>query len=107
MLAYICCISIMPRFNQDESVPVIGIKGFRKDQLAGRGELLFNELLGEKHIDKPHRHDFFMIILFDQASGIHHIDAVDYDIGNREVHILFPVRRIIGISGREVSVINL
>lgn len=80
----------MQNFSQEEYVPVIGIKSFRKDQLAGRNELLFNELIGEKHIDKPHKHDFFMIILFDQASGVHHIDAVDYVIGNREVHILLP-----------------
>lgn len=70
--------------------PVIGIQEFRKGQTAGRKELLYNELHGEKHIDKPHKHDFFIIVLFDNASGIHHIDFKDYVIGNRQVHILFP-----------------
>jgi AraC family transcriptional activator of pobA len=76
--------------SQNEPVPVLGIQGFRDGQLAGRAELLFNELTGEKRIDKPHKHDFFMIVLFDRASGVHTIDAVDYAIENRQVHILFP-----------------
>lgn len=75
--------------NQD-SVPIISIKSFRKGQLAGRDELLFNELHGERHIDKPHKHDFFVIILFDKASGTHNIDSKDYPIDNKEIHILFP-----------------
>ena len=75
--------------NQD-SVPIISIQSFRKGQLAGRDELLFNELHGERHIDKPHKHDFFVIILFDKASGMHNIDSKDYPIDDKEIHILFP-----------------
>lgn len=71
-------------------VPVLGIREFRKGQLAGRDELLYNELQGEKHIDKPHKHDFFIIILFDRARGIHTIDFHDYLIENRQLHVLFP-----------------
>ncbi len=72
------------------SVPIISIQSFRKGQLAGRDELLFNELHGERHIDKPHKHDFFVIILFDKASGTHNIDSKDYPIDDKEIHILFP-----------------
>ena len=75
--------------NQD-SVPIISIQSFRKGQLAGRDELLFNELHGERHIDKPHKHDFFVIILFDKASVTHNIDSKDYPIDDKEIHILFP-----------------
>ncbi len=71
-------------------VPILNIQEFRKGQEAGRDELLFNFLYGEKHIEKPHKHDFFVIILFEKAKGIHTIDAVDYDIGSRQIHILFP-----------------
>lgn len=71
-------------------VPVIGIQEFRKGQSAGRKELLYNELHGERRIDKPHKHDFFIIVLFDQAKGIHNIDFQDYEISNRQVHVLFP-----------------
>jgi len=71
-------------------VPVIGIEGFRKGQTAGQKELLFNELHGARRIETPHKHDFFIINLFDRAKGIHNIDSVDHPIGNRQVHVLFP-----------------
>lgn len=71
-------------------VPVMSIEGFRKSQFAGRDKLLFNELHGARCIEKPHKHDFFMIALFDKASGVHNIDSTDYEIGDREVHVLFP-----------------
>lgn len=71
-------------------IPTLDMHGFREEQFAGKKELLFNEILGEKIIEKAHKHDFFIIILFDHASGIHNIDSVDYRIGNREVHVLFP-----------------
>ncbi|HTM99556.1 MAG TPA: helix-turn-helix domain-containing protein [Pedobacter sp.] len=76
--------------NEKVYVPVVGLQEFRKGQTAGRKELLYNELHGERHIDKPHKHDFFIIVLFDNAKGIHSIDFQDYAIGNRQVHVLFP-----------------
>lgn len=76
--------------DEKKYVPVIGIQEFRKGQTAGRKELLYNDLHGERHIDKPHKHDFFIIILFDHAKGIHNIDFQDYAIANRQVHVLFP-----------------
>ncbi|WP_439183788.1 helix-turn-helix domain-containing protein [Carboxylicivirga taeanensis] len=72
------------------SIPVINLEEFRKGQLAGREEIIFNELNGERHIEKPHKHDFFIIILFTHGRGIHNIDSVDYAVGDREVHVLFP-----------------
>ena len=80
----------MQKRVQDNDIPALSIKAFRRGQLAGNDELLFNELHGKRHIDKPHKHDFFIIILFDQASGIHTIDSIDYPIGNQEIHVLFP-----------------
>ncbi|MCM8570287.1 AraC family transcriptional regulator [Gramella jeungdoensis] len=71
-------------------IPIINMEEFRKGQLAGRKEILFNELNGERHIERPHKHDFFIIILFEKAQGVHKIDSTDYPIGNHEVHILFP-----------------
>lgn len=80
----------MPIHKENNSVPVIGIHGFRKGQVAGRAELIFNELQGKLLIEKPHKHDFFIIILFDQAQGTHNIDSVDYQIANHQIHVLFP-----------------
>lgn len=71
-------------------IPIINMEEFRKGQVAGRKEILFNELNGERHIERPHKHDFFIIILFEKAQGVHNIDSTDYPIGNHEVHILFP-----------------
>lgn len=71
-------------------IPTLDMHGFREEQFAGKKELLFNEILGEKIIEKPHKHDFFIIILFDHASGVHSIDSVDYSIADQEVHVLFP-----------------
>ncbi|TDS64251.1 helix-turn-helix domain-containing protein [Myroides indicus] len=80
----------MQKNTSQDSIPVVSIQGYRQEQSAGREELLFNELHGKRHIDKPHKHDFFIIILFDRASGTHSIDSKDYTIGNREIHVLFP-----------------
>lgn len=76
--------------EENNRVPIIGMHGFRKTQVAGREELLFIDLHGERFIEKPHKHDFFMIILFDQARGVHTIDSTDYEIGNHQIHVLFP-----------------
>lgn len=76
--------------KENNLVPVLNIQEFRKGQDAGGDTLLFNYLHGEKHIEKPHKHDFFVIILFEKAKGVHTIDSVDYRIGNRQIHILFP-----------------
>ncbi|MCH5685443.1 AraC family ligand binding domain-containing protein [Niabella sp. W65] len=76
--------------RETKYVPVIGIQEFRKGQLAGRDELLFNELRGARHIDKPHKHDFFIIMLFEKAQGVHTIDFRNYPLENRQVHLLFP-----------------
>lgn len=80
----------MHKPERDSSISVIGIQGFREGQLAGREEIIFNELHGERSIEKPHTHDFFTINLFDRAKGIHAIDSIDYPIGNHQVHVLFP-----------------
>ncbi|MGJ1436973.1 helix-turn-helix domain-containing protein [Sphingobacterium multivorum] len=80
----------MDKRNSKIWAPVISLDGFRKEQTAGRDELLFNELHGERLIDKPHKHDFFIINLFDKASGVHTIDSIDHIIKDHQVHVLFP-----------------
>lgn len=80
----------MQQRQENNSVPVVGIHDFREGQAAGKEEILFNEMHGRRVIDTPHKHDFFIIILFDKARGVHNIDSVEYKIGNRQVHVLFP-----------------
>ncbi|KAF2327206.1 AraC family transcriptional regulator [Flavobacterium daemonense] len=78
----------MKKTNQN--IPLLGLQEFQKEQDTHLDQLVFNELHGERHIDKPHQHDFFIIILFDQAKGVHNIDFVDYKINNHQIHLLFP-----------------
>src|SRR5690606_34142705 len=80
----------MHKHESNSSISTLGIQGFREGKFGGREELLFNDLHGERHIEKFHAHDFFTINLFEQAKGIHSIDSIDYPIGNHQVHVLFP-----------------
>ena len=73
-----------------KNIPIISIQKFRADQVAGRDEIIFNEIIGERIIEKLHAHDFFIIILFIHAKGTHDINNQSYSIGDNEVHILFP-----------------
>lgn len=76
--------------EKQQHVPVIGIQEFRKIQFTGRNELLYIELHGKRSIEKPHKHDFFIINLFEKAQGIHTIDFNDYEIKDKQIHLLFP-----------------
>lgn len=80
----------MDKYTKKETSTILGIQRFRKEQIAGRREILFNQLQGQKIIENPHSHDFFIINLFEGASGIHSIDSIEYPIGNKQVHVLFP-----------------
>lgn len=76
--------------NKNKNFPILSLQEFRKEQPKYKNQLLFNELHGERHIEKPHQHDFFIIILFDRAQGTHNIDFTSYEIGDSQVHLLFP-----------------
>lgn len=69
--------------------PVLGIQEFSEDQSKGCN-LLFNELHGERSIDEPHKHDFFIINLFEEGKGSHTIDFKEYKVENKQVHLVFP-----------------
>lgn len=69
--------------------PILGIHEFAEKQTQGCN-LLFNELHGERRIDEPHKHDFFIINLFEKGKGVHVIDFVDYQVESRQIHLVFP-----------------
>ncbi|NCD68659.1 AraC family transcriptional regulator [Mucilaginibacter agri] len=69
--------------------PTLDISEFRHSQSSG-DNLLYNELKGNRHIEKPHKHDFFLFMLFEEGGGIHTIDFVDYPVAGSQLHILFP-----------------
>ncbi|WP_265129852.1 AraC family transcriptional regulator [Chryseobacterium oranimense] len=94
--AQISCVNFITFRRKSDGVghhtdhfPVLGIQEFSENQLQGC-HLLFNELHGERSIDEPHKHDFFIINLFEQGKGSHTIDFTDYEVGNSQIHLVFP-----------------
>ncbi len=72
-----------------ESFPVLGISRYHED-IFSNNSLLFHELHGERHIDRPHKHDFFMILLFEKARGMHKIDFIEHSLRDYQLHLVFP-----------------
>lgn len=75
--------------HQSEHFPVLGIQDFSENQNSS-GQILFNELHGERSIDLPHKHDFFIINIFEKGQGTHVIDFVSHPITNHQIHLVFP-----------------
>ncbi|MDH6250535.1 AraC family transcriptional activator of pobA [Chryseobacterium sp. H1D6B] len=75
--------------QQSDYFPVLGIHEFSENKSHGC-HLLFNELNGERSIDKPHKHDFFIINLFKRGKGTHTIDFVEYPVEDHQIHLVFP-----------------
>lgn len=75
--------------HQPDYFPILGIHEFAEKQSQGCN-LLFNELYGERRIDEPHKHDFFIINLFEKGKGSHTIDFVEYQVENHQIHLVFP-----------------
>ncbi|MDO6388585.1 helix-turn-helix transcriptional regulator [Pontibacter sp. BT731] len=72
-----------------DNFPVFGIQEFQPD-LHHTNELQFHLVQGKQLIEKPHKHDFFMLLLFEQGSGTHTIDFKQYEVGDHQLHLLFP-----------------
>lgn len=43
-----------------------------------------------KHIEKPHRHDFYVTVIFTKGNGIHEIDFQKYDVSEGSLFFLSP-----------------
>ncbi|WP_268224162.1 helix-turn-helix domain-containing protein [Sinomicrobium oceani] len=75
--------------QEEEHFPVLDIQEFDSDRQEGCN-LLYHELRGQQTIMQPHKHDFFVFMLFESGGGIHTIDFRDYEIVANQVHLLFP-----------------
>jgi AraC family transcriptional activator of pobA len=69
--------------------PTLDISEFWPEQNSGNN-LLYHEIFGKRHIEKPHKHDFFLFMLFEQGRGTHTIDFVDHQVKDKQLHLLFP-----------------
>ncbi len=43
-----------------------------------------------KHIEKPHKHDFYAAILFTKGTGVHYIDFKSFDVQRGSLFVLAP-----------------
>lgn len=82
-------MSAVPGKNKKEKIPVLGIREFFSDQQAEPG-FQYHEIIGKRLIDKFHKHDFFLFLLFEKGSGIHTIDFTDHPVTDHQIHLLFP-----------------
>jgi len=69
-------------------IPILDITEFSSKN--SESNLLYHEIKGKRLIEKAHKHDFFLFMLFVQGSGTHTIDFVDYEVAAAQLHILFP-----------------
>ncbi len=70
-------------------LPVLRIRDFQVE-LEADDSFVYHEIQGRRRIEKPHKHDFFVFLLFEKGSGVHSIDFVDYKVGHYQLHMLFP-----------------
>lgn len=47
-------------------------------------------VVGHRHIEKPHRHDFYAAVLFTGGKGVHEIDFHKYDVSEGSLFFLSP-----------------
>nr|WP_305051013.1 AraC family ligand binding domain-containing protein [Elizabethkingia bruuniana] len=76
-----------------DSISVLHMGLFQENN-ASSG-FYFNTMKGHlksshKHIEKPHRHDFYVTVLFTQGSGVHEIDFQSYDVQAGSLFFLSP-----------------
>jgi len=76
----------------DKILPVYNIKQFR--HVDDENNFYANELiphLTEHHFTaRPHKHDFYLLLLFTKGSGTHNVDFTDYPIKPGTVFMLNP-----------------
>ncbi|KMQ69431.1 AraC family transcriptional regulator [Chryseobacterium sp. FH2] len=76
-----------------DSISVLHIDLFQSGK--NTSDFYFNALknhlvVGHKHLEKPHRHDFYATIIFTKGSGIHEIDFQKYDVSEGSLFFMSP-----------------
>lgn len=75
------------------SISVLHIELFQSGKTAS--DFYFNTMkehlvVGHRHIEKPHRHDFYAAVLFTGGKGIHEIDFQKYEVSEGSLFFLSP-----------------
>lgn len=73
-------------------LPIYGISNFNYS--SANNELYVNtfknHLKAHSFIEKPHRHNFYLLVLFTHGTGIHEIDFDSYDIKRGSLFVVQP-----------------
>ncbi|MBL1222805.1 helix-turn-helix domain-containing protein [Chryseobacterium sp. L7] len=75
------------------SISVLHIELFQSGR--NTSDFYFNTMkehlvVGHRHIEKPHRHDFYAAVLFTGGKGVHEIDFQKYDVSEGSLFFLSP-----------------
>ncbi len=75
-----------------KKLPIYSIKQFKHiDEEAGFYANLFIPHIKEHHFTtKPHKHDFYLILLFTKGHGMHYVDFTKYQIKPGTVFMMSP-----------------
>lgn len=87
--AYAARLKKLPMAYQKDHFPVLSIQEFSEGKTSGQ-PMLYHEIRGERFIEEPHKHDFFIAILFEKGKGTHTIDFTEYKVGRHQLHLVFP-----------------
>ncbi|MFC3161344.1 AraC-type DNA-binding protein [Chryseobacterium arachidis] len=76
-----------------DSISVLNIDLFQKGK--NTSDFYFSTvqnhlIVGHRHLEKAHRHDFYATILFTKGSGIHEIDFQKYDVSPGSLFFMSP-----------------
>lgn len=72
-----------------KQLPVLALTAFQTEHNL-TAEFQYHEIRGQRFIEHPHKHDFFVFLLIERGSGEHTIDFTKYEVGARQLHLLFP-----------------
>ncbi|MCS3868911.1 AraC-like DNA-binding protein [Chryseobacterium ginsenosidimutans] len=76
-----------------DSISVLNIDLFQKGK--NTSDFYFSTvqnhlIVGHRHLEKAHRHDFYASILFTKGSGVHEIDFQKYDVSAGSLFFMSP-----------------
>ncbi|MBC7864856.1 MAG: helix-turn-helix domain-containing protein [Bacteroidia bacterium] len=77
---------------RQKNLPVYNIENFQSpvDEKDFYADYFISHLRHHKFVEAPHKHDFFLVVLFTKGSGIHEIDFTSYPIKPGSVFLLSP-----------------
>lgn len=76
-------------YHINDHFPILDLQKFQ-DRTIPDCDLLFHELTGPREINEPHKHDFFILLLFQESVGTHTIDFDRFVLGANQLHLVFP-----------------